>query len=142
MSAHAYYNGLAWPVAPLSRKAFRGLSRVEQRVAAMESVMAQIAESARHTQTIVDEEPRAAKREFHRLKLSISRIAADAEALAEEIDSARGTLVQLDDIGMGDAADDDRTLEVLAERVEAVQRLAADVGDTIGNALDEIEEYA
>ncbi len=135
MSAHAYYNGLA--VAPLlAAKAFRGLSRFESRVGTLETTMDQLAESV--TQATRDED----RRELARLQRSVAKITADAEALAGEIEQARETLTQLDEVGVGDAADDDRALEAVAERVEAVQRLATDATDTIGNALDEIEEAA
>lgn len=118
----------------LTRKAFRGLSRFEQRVATLESTMDQLAESV--TQATRD----ADRGELNRLQRSVGRIATEAGTLAEEIESARATLVQLDEVGVGDAADDDSALEAIAERVEAVQRLATDAADTIGAALDEIEE--
>lgn len=120
------------------RKAFRGLSRIESRVATMEATMDQLAESVGYATRDGD----ASRGELNRLQRSVSKIAADAEAIAGEVEQARATLVMLDDAGVDDAADDDRALEALGERIEAVQRQASDAADGIGAALDDIEEMA
>src|SRR5688572_11468208 len=130
MSAHAYYNGLAIPPRRprLALKVAMGVSRFERQVAALETAIERI----EHALDAVSIEDAGALSELRALKRGAAAVASEADAMAEQVASTRDTLVGFDEIGMPDARLDDRALDELADRADAVATRARAALETIG----------
>jgi chromosome segregation ATPase len=129
--------------APRSRKVMASLPALEREVAGLEEVMDRLAAAvdAAYRAEGDDREAIAEEvREFEALKRETGKVLETAGTLEEQIGSARDTLAQLEEAGVGDAVEDDRALEELGERVQLIISAATAALDFIEAGLDEAAE--